>query len=108
MLSPSPNQLLKIRVLQLEMQALLDTAKDEAVTSVMQSFLAVDKSGGVLGDSEASVTACTIQSWASVVAFMELERQRGILSADTKTARTITYHAPGYVHSPEQDCIVGL
>lgn len=53
-------------------------------------------------------TARTLQSWAKVEELMELERQKGILSADTKTASTITSHAPGYVLSPEQDCIVGL
>ena len=53
-------------------------------------------------------TARTLQSWARVEELMELERQKGILSADTKTASTITSHAPGYVLSPELDCIVGM
>jgi pyruvate-formate lyase len=38
-------------------------------------------------------TARTLQSWAKVEELMELERQKGILSADTKTASTITSHA---------------
>jgi formate C-acetyltransferase len=53
-------------------------------------------------------TARTLSSWARVEELMELERQKGILSADTKIASTITSHAPGYVLSPELDCIVGL
>jgi formate C-acetyltransferase len=53
-------------------------------------------------------TARTLKSWARVEELMEIERQKGILSADVKTASTITSHAPGYVLSPEEDCIVGL
>jgi hypothetical protein len=37
-------------------------------------------------------TAHTLQSWRSIEVFMELGRQRGILSADTKSHRTITYN----------------
>jgi formate C-acetyltransferase len=53
-------------------------------------------------------TARTLKSWRRVEELMELERQRGILSADAATASTITSHAPGYVLSAQDDCIVGL
>jgi formate C-acetyltransferase len=39
---------------------------------------------------------------------MVIEQERGIYDADTKTASTITSHAPGYVLSPEEDLIVGM
>lgn len=50
----------------------------------------------------------TLVSWKRVEDLMELERQRGILSADPATASTITSHKPGYVLSADQDCIIGL
>ena len=62
------------------------------------------------GDSSflASPTARTLTAWRRCEELIELERQRGILDVDTKTASTITSHQPGYVLSEEEDIIVGL
>ncbi|KAL3826620.1 hypothetical protein ACHAXA_010545 [Cyclostephanos tholiformis] len=53
-------------------------------------------------------TARTLRTWKRCEEIIELERQRGILDVDTGTASTITSHGPGYVHSKEEDIIVGL
>lgn len=62
------------------------------------------------GDSSflASPTARTLTVWRRCEELIELERQRGILDVDTKTASTITSHKPGYVLSKEEEIIVGL
>jgi hypothetical protein len=62
------------------------------------------------GDSSflAPPTARTLKTWKRCEELIELERQRGILDVDTKTASTITSHGPGYVLSKEEDIIVGL
>lgn len=62
------------------------------------------------GDSSFLVapTERTLRSWKRCEELMELERQRGILDVDTKTASTITSHGPGYVLSKEEDVICGL
>ena len=62
------------------------------------------------GDSSflASPTARTLNAWRRCEELIELERQRGILDVDTKTASTITSHQPGYVLSEAEDIIVGL
>ena len=54
-------------------------------------------------------TERTLQAWQRCEELMELElKQGGILDVDTKTASTITSHAPGYLLSKERDVIVGL
>ena len=62
------------------------------------------------GDSSflAPPTARTLKTWKHCEELIELERQRGILDVDTKTASTIMSHGPGYVLSREEDVIVGL
>jgi formate C-acetyltransferase len=53
-------------------------------------------------------TARTLNTWKRCEELIELERQRGILDVDTRTASTVTSHGPGYVLSGEEDIIVGL
>jgi pyruvate-formate lyase len=53
-------------------------------------------------------TERTLKTWKRCEGLMELERQRGILDVDTKTASTITSHGPGFVLSKEEDVIYGL
>jgi hypothetical protein len=62
------------------------------------------------GDSSflASPTERTLKTWSRCEELMELERQKGILDVDTKTASTITSHRPGFVLSKEEDVIYGL
>ncbi|MGQ9837541.1 MAG: formate C-acetyltransferase [Cyanobacteriota bacterium] len=52
-------------------------------------------------------TERTEQLWAKVKDLMALERERGILDADTAVPSSITSHAPGYI-DPELEQIVGL
>jgi Pyruvate formate lyase-like len=56
----------------------------------------------------APVTERTLKTWKRCEELMELERQRGILDVDTKTASTVTSHGPGYVLSKDEDVIKGL
>lgn len=62
------------------------------------------------GDSSflAPPTERTLKTWKRCEELMELERQRGILDVDTKSASTITSHGPGFVLSKEEDVIYGL
>lgn len=53
-------------------------------------------------------TERTKKAWAHCEELMELERQKGILDVDTKTASTITSHPPGYVLNETEDVIKGL
>lgn len=55
----------------------------------------------------AAATERTQRLWAKVKDLMALERERGILDADTAVPSTITSHAPGYI-DPELEQIVGL
>jgi len=55
----------------------------------------------------AAATERTQRLWAKVKDWMALERERGILDADTAVPSTITSHAPGYI-DPELEQIVGL
>jgi len=62
------------------------------------------------GDSSflAPATDRTKKSWARCEELMAIELERGIYDVDTKTASTITSHAPGYVLSKEEDVVVGI
>ena len=52
-------------------------------------------------------TSRTDDLWQQVLTLMQLEREKGVLDADTKVAAGITAHAPGYIN-PELEQIVGL
>lgn len=55
----------------------------------------------------ASPTAATRTLWQQVTQFMQAERERGILDADTRVVSSITSHPPGYINR-ELERIVGL
>ncbi|MEN9223993.1 MAG: formate C-acetyltransferase [Thermostichus sp. DRC_bins_24] len=55
----------------------------------------------------AAATERTQQLWAKVKDLMALERERGVLDADTAVPSTITSHAPGYIDA-DLEQIVGL
>ncbi|QKD83958.1 formate C-acetyltransferase [Thermoleptolyngbya sichuanensis A183] len=52
-------------------------------------------------------TAATRTLWQQVTQFMQAERERGILDADTRVVSSITSHPPGYINR-ELERIVGL
>jgi formate C-acetyltransferase len=49
----------------------------------------------------------TEQLWQQVTELMKLEREKGVLDADTKVPSGITAHAPGYIDQ-ELETVVGL
>ncbi|NJL98465.1 MAG: formate C-acetyltransferase [Synechococcaceae cyanobacterium SM2_3_2] len=55
----------------------------------------------------ARATERTQQLWAKVKDLMALERERGVLDADTAVPSSLTSHAPGYIDA-ELEQIVGL
>ncbi len=55
----------------------------------------------------AGATERTQQLWAKVKDLMALERERGVLDADTAVPSSITSHAPGYIDA-DLEQIVGL
>jgi formate C-acetyltransferase len=55
----------------------------------------------------ASATDRTQKLWDQVKNLMQLEREKGILDADTAVVSTITSHAPGYINAALEQ-IVGL
>lgn len=62
-----------------------------------------------LGDSSflTPTTERTQKLWETVKDLMALERERGVLDADTLLPSSITSHAPGYI-DPDLEQIVGL
>jgi len=52
-------------------------------------------------------TAATRDLWQKVAQLMQIERERGILDADTRVVSSITSHPPGYIDR-ELERIVGL
>jgi formate C-acetyltransferase len=52
-------------------------------------------------------TAATRDLWQKVAQLMQIERERGILDADTRVISSITSHPPGYIDR-ELERIVGL
>ncbi|WP_066175682.1 formate C-acetyltransferase [Bacillus marinisedimentorum] len=58
-------------------------------------------------DFLAPATDSTKQLWDSVLELMKLEREKGVLDADTKTVSAITSHEPGYINK-DIEKIVGL
>lgn len=62
-----------------------------------------------LGDETflAGATSRTQQLWEQVANLMRLEREKGILDADTRIVSSITAHAPGYIDR-DLEQIVGL
>jgi len=59
------------------------------------------------GDFLAPPTPATLALWEEVKALMAVERQKGVLAADTAVPSGITSHAPGYLNQPLEK-IVGL
>lgn len=55
----------------------------------------------------APATESTRKLWANVMEFMQIERRKGILDADTKIVSSITSHGPGYIQK-DLEKIVGL
>ena len=70
---------------------------------IQQNYTPYEGDGSFL----ASTTEVTYQLWSKVKDLMAVEREKGILDADTKVPTSITAHAPGYIDR-NLEKIVGL